>query len=556
MTKRPEWWQRRHLLIALGLGLLAALVYLPVLNNEFVNFDDVYYIQNNPQIAQLDAVSLRSYFTTFYFGNYQPLTLISLALDYQRGGPDPQVFHLGNLLLHMLNTVLVFWFVGSLLQRRYRYTGASAAWQPLAVALVSAALFAVHPMHVESVAWAAQRKDVLYTAFYLASLIAYLGYTNARRPGLYLASLLLFGCSVLSKAMAVSLFASLLAIDFYLGRLDRKKDTGRMAFGAQVKEKGPFLVVALTFGILATIAQKSSSFMAHSSLHTVWQQALYASYGFMQYLAKLIAPTGLSAYYPYPDPAALPIVVWLSPVVGIGTLFWLVRSYRRHATAAFGLLFFLVNIGPVLQLIPIGNFVMADRFAYLSSLGIFIMLGSAFVALIERRAGLGKILIGGGVAYVFLLGFLTVQRVDVWRDSLALWNDVLGKYPDISLALSNRGIARGQAGDLDGALADFDRSVALAPDYADAYCNRGMVRFSTKDYTAAIADFGLALQNQPDHRQASAQIIRAHFYRGAQRAAAGDNKGAMSDFAYVVGADPDYPNAANNLRVVRQRLGH
>lgn len=537
------------LVFALGLGVLAVLVYLPVLDNAFVNFDDIYYIANNPQITVLNPANLRAIFTEFYFGNFQPLTLLSLALDYHWSGADPRTFHLTNLVLHAGNTILVFWFVGALLRRRDdRHTGT------LRIAAVAAVLFAVHPLHVESVAWAAQRKDLLYTTFYLVSLRAYLEFAVAGRARYLVLSLLIFCCALLAKAMAVSLVGALFAVDHFLGRLDRSTRPGTLAVRRHLTEKGLFLALAIGGGALAIAAQKSSSFVAETTLHTPWQQGLYACYGLMQYLAKLIVPWRLSAYYPYPDPQALPATVWLAPLVVLVFLGWLVYCLNRHRVAGFGLLFFLVNILPVLQIVPIGNFVMADRFVYLAAMGIFVALAAGGVALARRhkawRAGIGLV----AVVYVGWLGGLTVQRCEVWQDSLTLWNDVLAQHADIPLALNNRGIARAEAGDLPGALADFDRALQIMPTYADAYCNRGLARYSVEDYGAAIADFERALVHQPTHERALRQRIDAHFYRGVQRAAAGDNQGAAADFAFVVRTAPGYPGAARNLQVIQRRL--
>ncbi|MBA4377621.1 MAG: hypothetical protein C0395_03050 [Gemmatimonas sp.] len=547
----PQGNRDRWILAAVVLAAVA--VHLRVLGNGFVNFDDVFYITRNPLIAALSPANLRSWFAGFYFGNYQPLTLLSLALDHRLAGPDPRVFHAVNLLLHAGNTLLVFHLVRLLFARE------RGPW----LAAATAALFAVHPLLVESVAWAAQRKDVLYALFYLGSLVAYVAHAQ-RPPGgsrrLHAASVLLFVLSLLSKAMAVSLVGAILAVDLYLRRLPWRPgreggETSRPTRAAYLREKLPFLLLALAAGVTAILAQRSAAFLGAPALHTPLQRAAIAGYGFAHYAAKLVLPLGLSAYHPYPamgggvPPGFLPHLAFVAAAAA-----GFVLALRRHPAAAFATLFYLVNILPVLQWLPVGDFIVAERFAYLASIGVFLLMALGLRSLAGRRRRLRAPLTAAFLAYLVLLGVLTDRRCGVWRDSVTLWNDVLDRYPDTPLALNNRGLAWAERGDRAAALADLDRALRLDPRYADALGNRGVVKGERGDYDGAIADFDEALRLAPAFAAARAGRADALFRRGVARFQAADYAGAVADFERVAAGRPDYPGVRQNLNAARSRL--
>jgi len=542
-------WSRERLIPA-AIALAAVAVHLRVFGNGFVNFDDVFYITRNPLIASLSPANLRSWFAGFYFGNYQPLTLLSLALDHRLAGPDPRMFHAVNLLLHALNALLVFHLVRLLFVRE------RGPW----LAAATAALFGVHPLLVESVAWAAQRKDVLYALFYLGSLVAYVA--HARRPlgggrRLHAASVLLFALSLLSKAMAVSLVGAILAVDLYLRRLPGRvgDNPARPTLPAYLREKLPFLILALAAGVTAVLAQRSAAFLGSPELHTPLQRAAIAGYGFAHYAAKLVLPLGLSAYHPYPSMGGgVPLGFLPHLAVVAAAAAGLVSALRRHPAAAFAILFYLVNILPVLQWLPVGDFIVAERFAYLASMGVFLLMALGLRGLAGRRRRLRTPLAIAFVAYLVLLGVLTDRRCGVWRDSVTLWNDVLDRYPDTPLALNNRGLAWAERGDRAAALLDLDRALLLDPGYADAFGNRGVVRVENGDFDGAIADFDEALRLAPAFAAARAGLADALFRRGVARFQAADYAGAVADFTRVAAGRPDYPGVRQNLNAARSRL--
>ncbi|HKB43192.1 MAG TPA: hypothetical protein VKC90_02345, partial [Chitinophagaceae bacterium] len=254
--------------------LIALIAFLPALKAGFV-WDDKNYIQNNPG---LHSINLKEIFSSYVLGNYHPLTMLSLAIEYHFWGLNEAGYHIINVLLHLLNVILVFYAIFLLSNK----TG---------VALIAALLFGIHPLHVESIAWASELKDLLYTFFFLASYIFYLKYIKSNKNKFLFYALLLFMFSLLSKAMAVSLPLLLLLTDYFKGRKINM---------TILLEKLPFFILAVIFGVVAIHAQKSSHSIQDINIFTFPQRIIFASYGFITYLLKLLVPSHLSAYYPYP----------------------------------------------------------------------------------------------------------------------------------------------------------------------------------------------------------------------------------------------------------------
>jgi len=559
-NKPVNRWVLLWLLGILGITLIA---YLPAFVGEFTNWDDNRYVTENRLLRQISLSNLETVFFRFFDGNYHPLTLLSLMADYHLGGLDARVFHTTNIALHLITTAGVFWLILLL------------AGDPRLAALATV-LFGVHPLHVESVAWISERKDVLYALFFVASLIAYVH--HVRKGGLrhYLLALLLFLLSLLSKGQAVSLSVALVAVDFLLKRklLDRRV----------VLEKVPFFALSLVFGIVAVLAQKASDFIADPATYTALDRAAFASYGYVQYLLKLILPLDLSAYYPYPGKTggAIPWTFWLYPPAVAALFVGFLFCRKRSRLAAFGILFFTLNIFQVLQLLPVGNAIMADRYSYVPSIGFFLLVGAAYRGAVLRfRPGLWLIR-AGVVGYVVFLTVCTYNRCGVWKDSLTLWSDVLSRYPDVPVALNNRGLARYGAGDLHGAMVDFNRSIRLEsrdggayhsrglararlgdlkgavedfdqalrlrPGYAIAYSNRGLARSDLKDFVSALSDLNKAIQLAPD-------LADAYLNRGVVRFNSGDAPGAVADFSRVIRLEPGHARAHFNRGYARVKRG-
>jgi protein O-mannosyl-transferase len=445
----------------LTLVLLTCAVYMPALHNQLTNWDDDAYIYNNAAIGDMSAQALTRDFSSFVQGNYHPLTMVSLKVSYALGKYAPFVYIGTNILLHCITTILVFLFLLVLVKNR-------------SIALITALLFGIHPLHVESVVWASERKDVLYAAFFFASLLLYTMYAQKGRWLFYGISLIVFCCSLLSKGQAVTLPVVLIMIDMFMQRPLRSSKV--------IAEKIPFFVVALIAGVTATIAQKTGG-----AVHDVLplDRIPVACSGFTLYLFKLMIPVHLSAFYPYPiaPSGTLPPLLWLY-VIPVCAVIWLfVRCLRKKQTlAAFGLAFFMVNVFLVLQLLPVGRACMAERYTYVASTGIFLILAlgiSRFIAQKKYRTTVLAVFI----VYCSILTAITLQRIAVWHDSITLWSDVLDKFPNVFEAYANRGIEKMKRGDIDGAITDCSRSIAMYPDNAPALSCNGLALYKKSQQT-------------------------------------------------------------------------
>jgi len=512
-----------------GVLLLTFLVYIPSLDNGFTNWDDNTYVTDNPLVARPTAAAV---LTTPVAGNYHPLTIWSLALDYKMSGLDPATYHRTSLLFHLANTALVFFFV--------RHLSRGRRWTPI----VTAALFGIHPMHVESVAWVAERKDVLYAFFYLAGLIAYLRHVDRRQPLWLAAALVAFVLSAASKPAAVVFPLTLLAIDWFWKR--------RFTRGVWL-EKIPFLAVALIDGILTLQAQRASG--AITQHWNAFEKLLFAAYGTVMYVVKLFVPVGLSAIYPYPSLARGSIgpeyyATFVAALILVPGLLWV---FRKNRVVLFGLAFYFINIVLVLQVFTVGGATMADRYTYVAYIGLFLAL---VWWLDEPRARLARLAPARTViaAVILLLlpisAYATWKRCDVWQDPETLWNDTISRYPGkIADAHNNRGfyffsVARRY----DAALADFDQAIALNRNVAKFWFNRGMVLGTMGRNDSALVSFDRALALEPGHADTWNN-------RCAVKLQMGNNAGAVDDCSRALALNPRQRDAYANRAAAYLNLG-
>lgn len=521
---------------------VTAIAYLPATQNLFTNWDDPGYILENPSIKRLDPSAIGHLFSSYHKGNYHALTMLSFALDYSSWGLSPRGYHVVNVALHLLNTFGVLLFTRMLLSLRHE-----ARATP--VALATALLFGVHPLHVESVAWVVGRKDLLYTLFFLGSLIAYCKYLASRGVSFYALSLVAFVLALLSKGQAVTLPVVLVAIDLVVGTRMRgaAADARARSRSTIVLEKVPFFALALLFGVIAIAAQRQGEAVGDVSAYPLHQRIVFASYGLVQYVRKIFLPIDLSAFYPYfvRPGESIPIGYWLYPVIVIAAvvLTWI---GRRRRWIAFGAVFFVVNLALVLQLLPVGAAIMADRYSYLSSIGILLILAVLYGTWTARARNLVPT-IALGMASVVFAG-ITFARCQVWHDSGSLWSDVIAKHPEAPIAWNNRGIYRKDAGDLAGAMEDYSRALQLDPGYTLAYTNRAVARQRLGDFEGALQDLDRSIALDPDDSSAFAN-------RGVVQIRLGQTERALADFTRAIELDPSNSAAYANRGTLRSNLG-
>jgi tetratricopeptide (TPR) repeat protein len=537
------------LAILLAIAAASFAVHLPAIDNQFFNWDDDLYVTSNSSLRSLQPGTLWNLFfeDPYLAGNYHPLTMISLAIDFRVAGANPRHFHLINVALHTLNALLVFWFIWALIalvestESRAPYVDrqSTGSWK-LPLAVIVSTLFGIHTLHVESVAWISQRKDLLFALFFFAASIAYVRYLESGSLVAYSVTLLCFLMSLLSKAMAVSLAPTLLAIDYAAHRPLRSLKV--------TLEKLPFFILAILFGILAIRAQALSGALGDEAAFTLFERLALASYALTQYLLKLLAPLQLSVFYPYPagTGGGLPPHYWLFLLVPLGAAAALFLAARRSKVMAFAILFFLINLALVLQIVPVGSAIMADRYAYLPSMGFFLLV-AALCGCLTRW--IPRILLTSALLlYGAGLACLTYQRSDVWQDSLTLWDDALSKYAHAPAAWNGRASARRESGDLEGAISDYDNAVRLRRHYFEALSNRGVAKKDLGLIDEAIADFDRALDANPLYDVAYANRANARRIKG-------DLEGAIRDYDRAISLNPSGARSFSNRGVTRMNLG-
>jgi tetratricopeptide (TPR) repeat protein len=485
MQNTALFWNKMKAKIWPGILMIVvtAVAFTPSLFNGFTAWDDNSLLLDNPQIVNFSAGGVGNAFLTFHHGLYHPLVNLSFRLEHQLFGFNPFIYHLTNLLLHLFNVVLAYIFI--------IFLGGG-----LLLAAGVALLFGVHPLHVESVAWVAERKDLLYTLFFLSGLIAYLRFRAAGHKWLYAAAWTLCLLSLGAKAMAVSFPFVLLLIDYFQARRVDAKN---------LLEKLPFFLLTAVFAVLAVLARHYTGGLT-SDPALSGDNIFIGSYRLVfYYFGRVFLPWLDSPLYPGVSFSqkiftALPFIYYAAPLLALGIfglLFWLAR---RERGVVFGLGFFLLAIAPALVLIPVGPF--ADRFTYLSSLGLFFASG-----LVIKRLRFERPAIAGLAILLAVFSVMTWQRCAVWRDNYALWTAAAQKYP-LSAEVANnrafgcleRGIYFGRLGREGEALQELNQALELAPGLAEAYFDRGNVYAALGRRRAAAADYRRALALEPKLR--------------------------------------------------------
>lgn len=508
---------------------LTALIYIRALYNGFASWDDDNYILNNDFIRNFSIQGFKAIFSSFYFANYHPLTTLTYWFEYSLFGLNPLPYHLLNVLLHLLNTWLVYKLAEKLSGKKI-------------TALLVALFFAIHPMHVESVAWISERKDVLYTAFYLLSLLMYLRFLKAEnKTKLYIAALLLFVCSLLSKSAAVTLPIILIAIDLYQGRKFSVK---------MIVEKIPFLLLSILFGILAILSQQSTESISDLSLSYPFIDRIFLiSSAVSFYIVKLFAPLGLSAmhYFPETHGGSLPWMYYVS-LPFILLLCWLVirrSSFRKEIL--FGAGFFLIAISVMIQLIPVGFALTAERYTYVAYIGLFYFIAQWIAGL--KNGQLKSTAFTVVIIFAIIFSYQSWSRIGVWKDGKTLFSDVIEKYPESFHAYWIRGNIKNNDEDLQGALQDFNKSVEYRPGFVFGLINRADVKTKLLDYKGALDDMNIAIKLKDD-------VSEAYNNRGMAYDGLGDTMKALQDYNKAILINPKLAKAYNNRGVLKANIGN
>jgi protein O-mannosyl-transferase len=534
VKKNPGIFGKKHCLAVIGILLITALSFTTSLNNQFVNWDDDRNIYENRDITQLSRggfwAQTKTIFNSTVIGNYNPLTIWTFSLEERNFGLNqPFYWHLNNLLLHLFCTFLVFRLC-ILLKMNWRIAG------------ITALLFGIHPLHVESVAWVTERKDVLYGVFYLGALVQYVKYLSARKKIHLILVYGLFILSLFSKIQAVSLPLSMILIDYFMNRPLKWQ---------RVVEKVPFFLIAFAVGILGVILlREQGSFNSVSTTYPIWVRPFIGSYSFLIYIIKSVIPFRMSPMYPYPPEAPWYFFVSMGGLpIYLCTLYLAWKKESKYFL--FGFLFFTVNIVFLLQVLGAGHGFLADRFSYISFMGLFVFyayLLDRFLLSNEKYKNAAYGLLG---LMTISYGFLTFNQNKIWKNGDTLWTHVLKYYHNVALPYGNRANYRRDVGRNKEALRDYGESIRLAPNDAKQYNNRAKLYFlSSHPNTIQLAldDCEKAISLDPENAE-------YFINRGACKFRLRRPADAIVDFSEGIRLDPGFANGYLNRAMVRKQTG-
>ncbi|MBI4946213.1 MAG: tetratricopeptide repeat protein [Bacteroidetes bacterium] len=504
-----------------------ALLYSKALFNDFVNIDDDTYLFTNPYVTNFSWNGIKDIFSVFFNGNYHPLTTISFLFEYTFYGLNPFPYHLLNIVLHLLNTWLVFKFVETLSNKR-------------TTAFVVAILFAVHPMHVESVAWISERKDVLYTFFYLLSLWVYMQYLQSGfKIKYYWGALFLFGFALLSKSAAVTLPVLLIAIDLYNGRKFDKK---------ALLEKISFFVLSLFLGVMALLSQGVTERTNGLYLsYTIIEKVFLYSYSIAFYIIKAVVPFNLSAEHYFPDThgGALPWEYYASLPFLLFVIWLITRKSSFRKEIIFGAAFFLITLS-VMIYVPVGFTLTAERYSYVPYLGLFYIAGQwiSLAGKIQiKKTGIATLLI-----LIILFSWQTYERIGVWKNGIVLFTDVINKNPTVFHGYKVRGDTKSNNGDYQEALKDYNKVMECKPGFVVGFQRRGYIRNKLNDFKGALEDLNAAISIDSTNAE-------SYMNRGIANDVLGNTAQALTDYNNAVRLDPQFAKAFDNRGVLKAKSG-
>jgi tetratricopeptide (TPR) repeat protein len=523
----PVAW-RRDAVIAALLVVVTLAVFGQVLGHEFVNYDDPRYVTNNPHVQEgFTWRSVQWAFTTRYANNWHPLTWFSHILDWQLFGRNPAGHHLTNLLLHLANTLLLF----AVLRRMTGAVGPSG---------LVAALFAVHPLHVESVAWVAERKDVLSTFFWMLTLLAYARYAERRTAGRYLLTLLLFALGLMTKPMLVTLPCVMLLLDYWpLRRLELPAGGAGSRVVRLLVEKLPFFALSAASSAVTVWAQNVGGTVMPTEVLPVPLRAANAVVACARYIQNTIWPADLAVFYPHPGVWPAWEVAAAAALVGGSTILacWL---WRRRPYWIVGWLWYLGTLVPVIGLVQVGGQALADRYTYVPLIGLFLVAAWGGVELASQRRAHPAV--GWAVAVVIVLACAVVSwfQTRLWRDSIALFEHAVRVTENNHVAHNNLAIALAERGRIEDATIHLLEVVRIRPRFASAHNNLGLALAAQNRTAEAAAHFARAVEINPG-------FAEAHNNLGCALAGLGRAELAIPHFERAISLAPSFADAHYNL---------
>ena len=521
--------RKQKLIVYIALTVVTLAVFWQVNQYDFINIDDNIYVTGNSHIQSgITLDGFRWAFSSTYAEFWHPLTWLSLMFDYQLYGLNAGGYHLTNLILHILSALLLFWLFN-------RMTG--TIWRSAFVA----ALFALHPLHVESVAWISERKDVLSAFFWMLTLCLYVYYTEKPVIKRYLPVVFFFACGLMSKPMVVTLPVIMILLDYWpLGRFELRKSDLMLW---QLREKIPFFILSAVFSIITLYAQHKPS----QEYLPLGSRLANDPVSFMIYLEKTFVPNHMAVFYPFSF--QLPAwQVWGSVFLILFISVAVIISMRRLPYLFIGWLWYAITLLPVTGIIQARNFSMADRYTYLPLIGIAVMLAWGIPPLIKNEDMRKKILFPASIAALAILAVLTWQQCGYWKNSIEICNHALQVTKDNYLAHINLGSALFDEGKTEEAIAHYSEAISIMPNIILSYNKRGIAYAKLGRHQRALEDFNKAISLKPDD-------AISYNCRGNAYAELGQYQMAIEDYNKTIRLKPDNADAYNNRGTIYTKLG-
>jgi tetratricopeptide (TPR) repeat protein len=540
--KKNLYKKRIDILICFFLILITICIYSQVKDHSFIEYDDDRYVTENINVQKgLTKNSIIWAFKSTIVSNWHPFTWLSHMLDAKIYGLKSGGHHVSNVLFHILNSILLF-----IVFRRM--TG--NVWQSGFVA----ALFALHPLHVESVAWIAERKDVLSTFFWVLTMCSYALYAERSKRSMYLLSLLFFMLGLMSKPMLVTLPFVLLQLDYWpLRRFKFRDQNGslithkKQVIISLIREKIPFFILSATSCVITFLIQKKGGAIGSLDVFTLKARIANTIVSYAGYIGKMFWPAKLSVFYPHPS--VLPVWKITGACFLLVSISFLVIKYsRKYPWFAVGWLWYLGTLVPVIGLIQIGTQAMADRYTYIPLIGLFIMIAWSFPENLSKWRYKRITTIPIAVSVLSILAVITWFQVRYWKDSIALFKHALEVTENNYVVHNNLGFALKEKGRVDEAVNHYSEALRINPDFELAHLNLGVVYAGRGDNKAAIKHYKEALRVKPD-------FITAYINMGNVRLRQGRIADAISYYSEALRLNPDSAQAYNGLGAVMIRTG-
>ncbi len=533
----------KNLIVMALLTITVLAVFWQVHKFEFINYDDDKYVNENSHISTgLAWQNIKWVFTNEHASNWHPLTGLSHILDCQLFDLKPGLHHLVNLFWHIANTLLLFIVLRKM---------TAVTWQSAFVA----ALFALHPTHVESVAWISERKDVLSTCFWILTMAAYFSYVQKPNAARYILALVLFAMGLMAKPMLVTLPFVLLLLDYW--PLDRLDVVNTSRIYRLLREKIPFFILSAISSVITFVVQKSAGAVQQIEVMPLAVRVPNAVVSYGKYILKMIWPTRLAAFYPHPGENLPPWQVLTAIVSLVLITIFIIRFARNYRYLFTGWFWYLGTLIPVIGLVQVGNQALADRYTYISFIGLFIIVAWGTNDLLTSWKYRKVLQPALSIVIVLILSVCSWWQTSYWRNSQTLFEHTLKVTNGNYVAHNNLALALSRQNKLDEALNHIHRALQINPNYFDAYNNLGMVyikldrcpeamqaclqaikinpanplpysnlgviNLRLKQYQQAILNFQKAIRIKPD-------FIQAHVGLGIAYFETGDKDSAMKEY--------------------------